>query len=75
MVLDYLNITKSQLRSNTECDHLNIISTITADTSLGGQLKIFLLSCKVNDLSPRTIDDYAQKIGAYRYKLELIGVA
>lgn len=38
---------------------------ITADTTLGGQLRIFLLSCKVNELSPRTIEDYAQKVGAF----------
>jgi site-specific recombinase XerD len=65
MVLEHLNITKSQLWPNTRLAHLNNISTITADTSLGGQLKIFLLTCKVNDLSPRTVDDYAQKNGAF----------
>jgi integrase/recombinase XerC len=65
MTLEHLNIEKSQIWLNTGLEHLNNVSTITADTSLYGQLRIFLLSCKVNELSPRTIGDYTQKIGAF----------
>jgi len=65
MDIEHLNITKSQLWPNTELGHLNKFDIITTDTTLGGQLKIFLLSCKVNDLTPKTIDDYGQKIGAF----------
>jgi len=65
MALEHLNIAKSQSWSNTALGHLNIHDIITSDTTLGGQLRIFLLSCKVNELSPRTIDDYAQKVGAF----------
>jgi len=32
---------------------------------LEGQLKAFLLSCRVDELSPHTIADYSQKIGAF----------
>jgi integrase/recombinase XerC/integrase/recombinase XerD len=33
--------------------------------SLEGQLKVFLLSCRVDELSPNTLYDYNQKIGAF----------
>jgi hypothetical protein len=36
-----------------------------AQGDLEGQLKAFLLSCQVDELSPRTIIDYSQKIGAF----------
>ena len=65
MELEHLNITEPQLWADTKLGHLNKFDIITADTTLGGQLKIFLLSCKVNELSPRSIDDYAQKIGSF----------
>ena len=65
MALEHLNIGKSQSWPNTALGHLNYLDIITSDTTLHGQLKIFLLTCKVNELSPRSIDDYAQKIGAF----------
>jgi acetyl-CoA acetyltransferase len=40
MDLEHLNIPKPQLWPNTKLEHLNNISTITTDTSLGG-LKCF----------------------------------
>jgi len=64
MIVDNLNITKSQLWPDTALAHLNI-STLTTDGSLAGHFKVFLISCKVNGLSHRTISDYAQKIGAF----------
>lgn len=33
--------------------------------NLEGQLQLFLLACQVNSLSVRSIEDYAQKIGAF----------
>jgi len=65
MDLEHLNIEKSQSWPDTKLGHLNQFDIITSDTTLHGQLKIFLLSCKVNELSPRSIDDYAQKVGAF----------
>jgi len=50
---------------NRSLGTLNRLPTITADTSLGGQLQIFLLTCKVTGLSPRTIADYGEKIGRF----------
>ena len=65
MGLEHLNIKNSQLWPDTKLGHLNKFDIISSDTTLRGQLKIFLLTCKVNELSPRSIDDYAQKIGAF----------
>ena len=65
MALEHLNINNSHDWSNTPSAHLNLHDIITPDTTLGGQLKFFLLTCKVNELSPRTIDDYSQKVGAF----------
>jgi len=65
MALEHLNTSNSHDWSNTLSAHLNLHDIITTDTTLGGQLKIFLLTCKVNDLSPRTIEDYSQKVGAF----------
>ncbi len=65
MDLEHLNITKPHDWLNTASGHLNYLDIIKSDTTLHGQLKIFLLSCKVNELSPRTIEDYAQKVGAF----------
>jgi len=44
---------------------LTRIPTIGADTTLDGQLKLFLLTCKVNGLSPRSLEDYQDKIGRF----------
>ncbi|MGD9118235.1 MAG: tyrosine-type recombinase/integrase, partial [Dehalococcoidia bacterium] len=40
-------------------DHLNHLD------SLEGQLTAFLLACRVDELSRRTLNDYSQKIGAF----------
>lgn len=65
MALEHLNITNPRVCPDTKLGHLNTLDIITSDTTLQGQLRIFLLSCKVNELSPRTIDDYSQKVGAF----------
>jgi len=65
MDIEHLNITNHHDWLDTASGHLNYLDIIKSDTTLHGQLKIFLLSCKVNELSSRTIDDYAQKIGAF----------
>jgi len=65
MALEHLNSASPQGWLNTLSGHLNRLDIITSDTTLLGQLRIFLLSCKVNELSPRTIEDYAQKVGAF----------
>lgn len=65
MALEHLNITDSHVWPDTKLGHLNNVDIITTDASLLGQLKIFLLSCKVNDLSPRTVEDYGYKVGAF----------
>jgi len=57
MVLAHLNSRKFQIGDIANLAHLN--------DSLEGCLKIFLLTCQVNNLSPRTINDYSQKIGAF----------
>jgi len=63
MVLDYLNTAKSQLWPNTALAHPTKVDIIIGDTSLGNQLRVSLLSCKVNGVSRRTIKHYAQRIG------------
>ncbi|MBV6343231.1 tyrosine-type recombinase/integrase [Candidatus Magnetobacterium casense] len=65
MALEHLNTPKSHDWLNTLSGHLNLHDIISTDTTLHGQLKIFLLSCRVNELSPRTIEDYSQKVGAF----------
>jgi len=60
-----LNGEKSNERLNRTLGTLNRLPTITADTTLGGQLEVFLLTCKVNGLSPRTLSDYGDKIGRF----------
>jgi len=61
MLLDHLNATKKQIGFLSGLDHL------IARGDLGGQLKAFLLSCRVDELSPRTLGDYEQKIGRFVY--------
>jgi hypothetical protein len=56
MALEHLNVTRSQLRLDTVLGALN-------DGSLENQLKLFLLSCDVNNLSPRRTRDCAKKVG------------
>lgn len=57
MALAHLNGRKFQIGDTRNLAHLN--------DSLEGCLKIFLLTCQVNNLSPRTIDDYCQKLGTF----------
>lgn len=68
MVVEHLNGRGSQTRLAPTLAHLNDVTNITSlttDGTLAGQLKIFLLTCQVNNLSRRSIGDYAQKIGAF----------
>jgi len=67
MVLAHLNEDKSQLWLNRALAHLNErnLNSLVTDGTLEGQLKIFLLTCQVSNLSPRTITDYSQKIGKF----------
>lgn len=58
MTLAYLNTKSSQIGDIANLAHLN-------DGSLENHLRLFLLNCQVNSLSPRTIEDYSQKIGAF----------
>lgn len=57
MTLEHLNDAKSQLPVGITLAHLN-------DT-LDNDLQIFLLACRVNNLSRRTVNDYAEKIGKF----------
>ncbi|HEY78287.1 MAG TPA: site-specific integrase, partial [Dehalococcoidia bacterium] len=41
------------------------VERIAGARGLKGYLKTFLLTCKVNELSPDTIDDYNYKIGVF----------
>ena len=59
MTLDYMNHQTSQIGSLSALEHMIALG------DLNGQLKAFLLSCKVDDLSPVTLKDYEQKIGAF----------
>ena len=59
MALAHLNSRKSQIGDITNLAHLN------DSGNLDNCLKIFLISCQVNNLSPRSISDYAQKIGRF----------
>lgn len=59
MVLEHMNHRKSQIGRLSGLEHLNFSG------DLEGQLNAFLLSCRVDELSPNTIADYSQKIGAF----------
>lgn len=59
---DLLNSSKTDVWLNRTLGTLNRLPTIGTDTTLGGQLEVFLLTCKVNGLSPRTLADYQEKI-------------
>jgi len=43
---------------------LSSLAHLKGDT-LEGQLKLFLVTCQVENLSPRSVEDYGQKIGAF----------
>jgi len=57
-VLANLNQKGLQLGDVASLAHLN-------DGTLESQLKLFLVTCTVNNLSPRSLEDYSQKIGAF----------
>ena len=59
MVLDKMIAVKSQLQDIAELERM------IASADLVGTLQAFLLCCKVDGLSPATIRDYNQKIGAF----------
>ena len=59
MTLDYMNHQQMQIGSLSALEHMIALG------DLNGQLKAFLLSCKVDELSPVTIRDYEQKIGSF----------
>jgi len=63
MALAHLNNKKFQIGDIANLAHLN-------DGTLENHLKLFLLTCQVNNLSPRSISDYSQKIGAFLDFLE-----
>jgi len=56
MIVNRLTNSKSQLWLNTALD------TLIKKDNLESQLKLFLVSCLVNNLSPHSIRDYAQKL-------------
>jgi len=58
-VLDRLIDHKTQAWGVPELEY------VIARNDLAGQLNAFLLSCRVDELSPATIRDYQQKIGAF----------
>ena len=58
MTIANINAQKCQIGDIATLAHLN-------DGSLKNNLQLFLLTCQVNSLSPRTIDDYSQKIGYF----------
>lgn len=68
MILEHMNHRKSQIGSLSGLDHMNFSG------NLQGQLNAFILSCRVDELSPNTIADYSQKIGALVRFLERDGV-
>jgi len=59
MVLEHMNHQSTQAGSLSALEHMIALG------DLDGQLKAFLLSCKVDELSPATLKDYEQKVGAF----------
>ncbi len=58
-MLDHMNTCVGQAWAVPALDHLN------APDSLEDSLQLFLLSCRVDDLSPKTIEDYYQKVNTF----------
>jgi len=67
MTVAHLNSKQFQIGDTRNLAHLN-------DGSLENHLKLFILTCRVNNLSPRTVNDYAQKIGTFVSFLEQEGI-
>jgi len=59
MVLDQM------IHGNAQAQGVSGLDQMIHRNNLTGQFKSFLLSCKVEDLSPATLRDYNQKIGAF----------
>lgn len=67
-MVHHLTADKTQIQSLSGLDHL------IAQNDLNGQLNAFLLSCKVDELSPATLSYYRYTIGAcvkFCYSLQL----
>jgi len=59
MVLEHITKQNYQIGNLSELEH------IIALGDLDGQLRSFLLSCRVDELSPATLSDYEQKLGSF----------
>lgn len=59
MTVEHMNQWKTQIGSLSALEHMIALG------DLNGHLKALLLSCKVDELSPATLKDYEQKIGAF----------
>lgn len=64
MVLDQRTVDTTQIGSLSGLDQ----------RTLDGQLKAFLISCKVDELSPATIKNYKQKLGTFVRFCSSIGI-
>jgi len=69
MVIEHMNQEKTQIGSLSALEHMIALG------DLSGNLKAFLLSCKVEELSPVTVKDYEQKIGTFVKFCSDIGMA
>lgn len=54
----------ANLNHNVFPKNIATLAHLNTET-LEDQLNLFLLSCKVNSLSPRSVEDYSQKIGVF----------
>lgn len=59
MLLDHLTTAKTQIGAVSGLDHL------TTQNNLEGQLQAFLLSCRVDGLSPATLENYQYQLGRF----------
>jgi len=60
-----LNSEKTDEWLNRTLGTLNRLPTNNTNSTLHEQLQIFLLTCRANSLSPRTLEDYEQKLGKF----------
>lgn len=58
-MLEHLNVSGPQAWLTRNLEHMN------ASNALRATLETFLISCKVDELSPRTLDDYQVKVGRF----------
>jgi integrase/recombinase XerC len=59
---------------NFQIGGLSGLGDMIAENNLKSQLAVFLLSCKVSELSPRTIGDYEQKVGYFVLHCSELGI-